>query len=518
MRLVGGTPTEPAWVYGLAGALMLGGPMARELYFTHYPARPEAFLLPLFAAAVGATIAIGSRFVRGLLGSVVFGGLLFAFSDLQFDPQRWTYFALVLAGCLVLAQLLVRHRAAIAALGLGAFYLTSLGRPGIAPVPTRLERTGPSRPDKPLLVHIILDEQWGVGGLRAAGDTTTAAFLSDFYLTRGFELFESAYSRYLLSEESLQNAMLVGDSVIDPMPRRAPYRYILRRNPYFRRLRELGYTIRVYQPTFMDFCSDSVAAVASCDVRSGNSIANIGYVDGSWVERGRWVARYFLHTRSHVHARLVPDRISWRRSSVGGGLDALRRLATGIAADPAGGTAWFVHVLAPHRPLQLDSECRIADLSGMVGFAVPGSPVDSLSPDALESYASQVRCTHRVLGRVIDAIDSTVGRNHSIVIVHGDHGSRLHAHDPYRPLAAYSSAELNADFATLLAVRRPGVASTVRPEPTPFQDVMRELAESGFTGPISGSWRHYVSEAWRRDGVVVRPLALADMPWVRQPD
>jgi len=154
VRLVGGTPTEPAWVYGLAGALMLGGPMARELYVTHYPARPEAFLLPLFAAAVGATIAIGSRFVRGLLGSVVFGGLLFAFSDLQFDPQRWTYFALVLAGCLVLAQLLVRHRAAIAALGLGAFYLTSLGRPGIAPVPTRLERTGPSRPDKPLLVQV----------------------------------------------------------------------------------------------------------------------------------------------------------------------------------------------------------------------------------------------------------------------------------------------------------------------------------------------------------------------------
>jgi hypothetical protein len=496
---------------------MLAGPVGRELYFTNYPARPEAFLLPLIAAAVGASVAIGSRVVGGVLGSVAFGGLLFAFADLQFDPQEWTYTALVLAGCIVLAQLLISRRAAITALALGAFYLTSVWRPGIAP-PPQLDTAGPSRPDNPLLVHIVLDEQWGVGGLRAAGDTATAAFLTDFYLTRGFELFESAYSHHMLTEESLQSAMLVDDTITGFLPRRRPYAHVMQRNPYFRRLRELGYKIRVYQPTFMDFCSDSVAVVASCDVRSGNSIANIGYLDGSWVERGRWAARYFLHTRSHVHARLAPDRISWRRSSVGGGLDALQRLATDIAAHPVGGTAWFAHVLAPHRPLQLDSECRIADLSGMVGYAVPGTPVDSLSPDALKSYAGQVRCTHRVIDRVIDAIDSAVGRDSSIVIVHGDHGSRLHAHDPDRPLAAYSSAELNTDFATLLAVRRPRVPATIHREPAPIQGVIRALARSNFTGPLPGSWEHYVSELWRSDKPVVRALTITDMLWARRHD
>ena len=520
LQLIGGKPTEPAWLYALAGVLMLAGPVWRELYVNHYPARLEAFVLPLFAGAVGALIAIGSRAVGGLVGAIAFGGLLFAFSDLQLDPQHWTYTAVVLAGCIVLAQLLVTHRAAISTLSLGAFFLTSLLRPDIAPRPLRLDTPGTARSTNPLLVHVVLDEQWGVGGLRAAGDTVTAEFLTTFYLTRGFELFESAYSHYRQTEESLQSAMLLGESRTDSMPGREPYHYSLRRNPYFDRLHQLGYEIHVYQSTYIDFCN-GVTPVVSCEVQSGNSIANIGLLEGSWVTRGAWVARYFLSTRSHVYARLIPRDTRWQRSAAGGGLAATRNLTRAIASHPTGGTAWFVHVLLPHRPVHVDERCRVlADPSKHVGYELPDHIADSSWRALLTSYAGQVRCAHRVLAEVIDAIDRTAGRDNSIVIIHGDHGSRMHRHDPDLPLAAYSVSELNTDFATLLAVRRPRVPANLHREPAPLQEVIGRLVRSGFTATLSDSWPQYVSKMPDRRHVTssVRPLLTADMAWVRRPD
>ena len=523
MQLVGGKRTEPLWLYAVAGALMVGGPMWRELYVNHYPLRPEVFALTLVAAATGTIVAAGSWLVGGFLGTAAFGGLLFVFADLQLDPQHWTYTAVVLAGCVALAQLLFSHRAAISTLALGAFFLSSLARPAIAPPPERLDTSGPARLTNPLLVHIVLDEQWGVGGLRAAGDTVTAAFLTDYYLTRGFELYESAYSHQMQTEESLQSMMLLGQDGADRVPGREAFMHSVRRNPYFARLHELGYAIHVDQTTFIDFCNGDTAVV-SCQVQSGNSISNIGYLDGSWVTRGVWALRYFLSTRSHVFARLVPGPEGWRRALAGGGLAAMRRLAMAIASRPQGGTAWFLHVQFPHRPYQTDEDCRIqTSPSRYLDYGLPAQPGDSLWRAALGVYADQVRCAHRALAGVIDAIDSTVGRDRSIVIVHGDHGSRLHPqdrHDMKVPLEAYSRTELNAHFATLLAIRRPRFPATLHREPAPIQDVIWELARHGFSGALPGTWPHYISKMPDRAHATrqLRPLAPSDMPWVSRPD
>ena len=181
LHLIGRTPPEPAWRYGIAGALMLAGPVGRELYVNYYPARPEAFVLPLVAGILGALVAISSRHLGGLVGTLMFGGLLFVFADLQFDLDVHVRTAFVLAGCIALAQLLVTHRAAIFAAGLGALYLSSIVRPANSSQ-DRIATASGTTSRGPLLVHVILDEQWGIGGLRAAGDSGTADFLTTFYL------------------------------------------------------------------------------------------------------------------------------------------------------------------------------------------------------------------------------------------------------------------------------------------------------------------------------------------------
>jgi hypothetical protein len=517
MRWITARSKEPAWLYGMAGALMIGGPVWREMYLFYYPLRPEMLGLPLVGGIIGALGAVSSRLVGGLVGTLVFGALLFVFADLQFDLQRYTYTAAILATCVLVAALLVRHRAAITAMALGAFYLSSLVRPA---APLRITAGAPVPSSGPVLVHIILDEQWGIGGLRADGDSATADFLTAFYLDRGFEVFEGAYSRYEYTEQSVPIAFSLGQAPgfnpDKPILPGGPYWKSLRRTPYLERLRELGYDLRVYQSTFLDFCSGVDVPVADCDVQSSNSIANIGFLGGSWITRGLWAARYFLSTRSHVYAKLTPETTTWRRSGAHGGIAEMQRLASVLAAGRPTSTAYLVHVLLPHRPIQLDAECRV--LTDASKYADYEYRSDSLWRAAVFAYDGQVRCTHRMLGQVIDAVDSTAGRDNSIVIVHGDHGSRMRPRNLDREaLDAYSLTELNSIFSTLLAVRRPGVAAALHQYPVPVQDAIWEFARSGFADSLSRRWQHEVRS--RPDSLgkeSVRPLTTREMLWVRR--
>ena len=519
LRLMGGTPTEPTWLYGLAGALMLGGPIGRELYFTHYPARPEAFILPLIVGAIGAVVAIVSRVAGGLLGAIVFGALLFVFADIQFNPERFTYTAAVLGACIVLAFVLARHRAAIVVAGLSAFLLSSVVRPDTSSG-TR-SAAAPGRSGGPALVHVILDEQWGIGGLRAAGDSVTADFMTKFYLDRGFEVFEAAYSRYDITAASLPIAFSLGQPPSFKPSRSTPlggkFRKSMRRIPYFERLRELGYELRVHESTYIDFCTGAQAPVATCDVQQANSIANIGFIGGSWITRAKLTGEYFVATHSHVYTRLRGEPPNCCAAVSGGGLAVLQRVTSDIAAGQSGATAYFVHVLVPHRPVQMDDQCRVLPADRQVGYAYGEHRSDSVWHAAVTAYGDQVRCAHRILGRVIDAIDSTVGRDNAIVIVHGDHGSRMHPHAPVRDsLQSFTVDELNSMFSTLFAIRRPHVAPALHRDPIPIQDAIWGLARSGFKDSLPGPWQHELrSNPDSLHEGFVRPLTPADMIWVR---
>jgi hypothetical protein len=408
----------------------------------------------------------------------------------------------------------------ITAMALGAFYLSSLVRT-TSPL---LITAGPPVPSSgPVLVHVILDEQWGIGGLRAAGDSATADFLKAFYLERGFEVYEGAYSRYEYTAQSVPMVLSLGltprlDEDRPGLPG-GPYWRSMGRTPYLERLRELGYGIRVYQSTFLDFCSAADVPTTDCDVQSSNSIGNIGLVGGSWIIRGLWAARYFLSTRSHVYAKLTPETTAWRRARATGGNAEIQRLASVLAAGRATSTAYLVHVLLPHRPIHLDAECRVlSDGSKHVEYAYPKQFSDSQWRVAVLAYGDQVRCAHRLLGQVIEAVDNTVGRDNSIVIVHGDHGSRMH---PRRvadeELQAYSLTDLNSIFSTLLAIRRPHFAAAVHQDPIPVQDAVWKLARSGFADSLSSRWQHEVRSG--RDSLgkeSVRPLTATDMLWVRR--
>lgn len=502
---------------------MFAGSVWRELYVNQYPLGSEVFLWIAVSAVIGGAAAICTWRIGGLIGTIGFGVLLFLFTDFQLDLKPTFSTVFLPAGCLVFAFLFATHRAALVTVSLAAFFLSSLIRPAgsaLASTTTRVDSVESS--GLPPIVHIVLDEQWGIGGLRAVGDTSTANFLTNFYLTRGFEVHEAAYSRYMWTNASIPHMLSLGQapSLFDD-PRRdgIDFTVRLRQNPYFEELRRLGYGIRVYQNTYLDLCSDSAQTVAACHTVSGNSIANIGNLEGSLRMRALLGARFFIGTRSDVIQRLIRQPNKWNRAVTGGAILSLNRLTNDIISNQGEGHAYFVHALLPHRPVQVDAECRIVDDPREIfSYELPALPKDSAWRAVLRSYARQVRCTHKVLAEVLDAIDRTAGRDHSIVIVHGDHGSRISTRGPPGKSRESDRLDLlNSNFSTLLAVRRPGVPAAMHTEPVPVQDFIRELTRGKFTGPVSATWNHELRDRNDRSARNL-PLTPAMMLWARQPD
>ena len=518
---------EPVWLYGLAGALMTGGPLWHYLYVNHYPLRVEAVVLPLVAALLGALIGLLARKFNSFVGTLIFALLLFVFVDLQFDPHKQLPLLLIAVLCAGFAQLFRWRRATLVCITLGALYVVSLPR-------TREHRSvrlsaisAPVSTTAPLLVHVILDEQWGTGGLRAAGDSATATFLENFYLKRGFEVYSGAYSRYRLTRFAIADLLSLGqpfslDSLTSSENRQwSEARMRPRSNPYFSRLRKRGYSLRVYESGYLDYCVTRGAEVASCDRTPSNSISNVGHLRGQWTSRALIAGRFFLNITSNLYVRVRHDEQLWRRAVTGGALAQLDRLLVDLDTVRPGASAYFVHLLLPHRPLEVDEACRAYwDGAHRVTYGrLRRRPMsDSLWRARLHRYAEQSRCAHRFLDEVIAAIDSTVGRDRSIIVVHGDHGSRMVKHgSATERLADMDAGQLNSVFSTLLALRRPGIPARVHPQPVPVQDFLWSTIENDYKPVRAQRWRHYVRTVppnWvARD--TLRRLGTADMPWAR---
>jgi hypothetical protein len=128
----------------------------------------------------------------------------------------------------------------------------------------------------------------------------------------------------------------------------------------------------------------------------------------------------------------------------------------------------------------------------------------------------QVRCTHRILGRFLDQVETAFGRDRAIILVHGDHGLRGTAVEPTaQGIKTFNPADFTAGFSTLLAIRYPGASGAVSRGPVPVQDFLWELIAGGFQRPPDRQWDNFVYSSTGRNPTVSvrRPLAPTEMLW-----
>lgn len=365
----------------------------------------------------------------------------------------------------------------VGALFAGCFTLLSAlspTNPAIAPaLSAPVETTSSARRDSPLplVVHIILDEQ---GSPLAASPESGRIFdrLAAEYTERGFESHTWVRAGSGATDRSLAG-------LLAPPPMRGTdnnrvelnrdFTYSLRRNYYVESLLQRGFKVSVLQNSYLQLCVDERADCYTYPHDThGHSMARF---TGSLSDR-LWLAVTEMHSEQYspksvryvnfykpigdklvVHGLFPYQRQFWTGPSVAlAVLDEFERRIPKMRS----GEAYLVHLLAPHYPYVLDANCGLRPASE---WMVPdwAAQVFGQSRAELEHvYWEQVSCVHSRLLTLIDRIDREVGRDNSVIILHGDHGARLFYRMAHPRPEIVSATEPNSSLDTILLVRAPG--------------------------------------------------------------
>jgi hypothetical protein len=494
----------------LAPFLILITPFAVFMQYQQYGfAHPEVALFVLLLAALALLVGAGAA-LSPALEVIAISGLLTLFVDIQFLELGLKKLGLIFFGLCGTAWLLREHAARIVSLMMATVLVLSL-------LPSRSQSVSASpapapNAELPLVVHLVFDEHIGVEGLPP--EIATPAFrreFQSFFLERGFRLFGSAYSEYPITLWSISQLLNLSAGRYVPdlmMPGPNEGTYQLTRNTYFDRLAERGYLIRVHQSDYLDVCTEAVVPsecrthpVRSLRVLEGLAMPageKLAIVAGSYVARSeaytRAKAKYWSIRRRFVEAGFPLPQWNWERGAPSPVttmpmFDAVEReLSTAQR-----GTVVYAHLLLPHYPYVFDAECGQRPRSDWLvrndpdNVDVPGgmTNLEGGRETRYRLYLEQITCTQRQIDRLLDAIPSTV-REDAILIINGDHGSRISRVDPTIVNdVSPTPADFADHFSTLFAVRSPGIEPEYDLRVAPITCLLRTLVESNLTS-VSG--------------------------------
>jgi hypothetical protein len=401
--------------------------------------------------------------------------LTIAFIDLDFAPESVMPFWIVIPAAFLLAWVLWEHYARIVTVSLLAILAVIPFR--ASPLEIRTWEApekirGPRAASLVPIVHIILDEHAAPRAFPAEIPEAARARerILEFYRRHGFRLFEKAYSRYFYSHSSIPAMLgpLTPDEVRTKIKQRDSRHFLVTENSLFRWASNRGYRIRVLQSAYIDTCSLQREFITSCRTYPANSITSFRHLPISLPRRLLLEHLYFLSIESYISKKaeqVLPSRLRVDGGLAGMSLQELEDLREQLREN-LDGSMYFVHILFPHAPYELDRDCEEVDLKqrlvqGWRNGDIWGNTAKGWRTRwALE--AGQVECLYTHLDALVATIDSLAPPQGVMIVFHGDHGSRIVRNPPY-PNGAdeLTDADLIDGFATLLAVRRPGITAGI---------------------------------------------------------
>ena len=343
----------------------------------------------------------------------------------------------------------------------------------------------PSNEVRPAIVHLILDEQIGIEGL--PGSDPEALLLRNqlksFYVGAGFATYGGAYSEHMRTANAIPYVLNYGESLGRGMQGR---KAVIGPTKYLEQLVDQGYRLTILQSDYADFCMG--ARFFECVTYEVSSPSALLRSKLTTVERAGLITTKFLSLSQIVDGLLWP----WRLASEPLGLPALSPANLGRSTSPPTltvfddlanrlrsakpGEVYFAHLLLPHYPYAVDGNCRLLHWSDWKRpFSGKNIQVRQ------QAYYAQDRCTVRKIAAALNALDRSPAGKNNVVIIHGDHGSRISRADP-KPenIARLSDSDLIAEYSTNFAVRSATVAPGYWSERRPIQRLLQEFAASGF--------------------------------------
>jgi hypothetical protein len=355
---------------------------------------------------------------------------------------------------------------------------TKTARPGAAP-----------SKDLPLIVHIVLDEHIGIEGIPESinGGSTLKSTLKAFFADNDFRVFGKAYSNFFATQLTLANLFKGGPPRTDIVESSDDaFRWKMNGNRLFEQLGERGYQVKVYQSDFMDFCGGGNNSTVFCYSYSCCTLKNLEDQTLPFEDKTAVIARNYLDPmisyrivrrtyRWLVHVGLPLPRWPWEELRLAPltAFDVIERIR-GDLAEASGGEYYFAHLLLPHFPYVYDGECRLKRPNIWLNrWSQEGLDRDRWNPISsgtskntpptrqlrYQRYFEQTRCLYRKLDTVFESLRRSERFADAVIIVHGDHGSRIALDDPSsgrtQPLGDGDKVD---SFSTLFAVKAPGVA------------------------------------------------------------
>jgi hypothetical protein len=481
--------------YAAALALILSAPLAAFLTGNQYPVLSAEVGL-LFAGCMLAGVLLQAlAWALGPAGAVLVLAAAVALAVDLLGGARFGYAGLALLGaaCLAATWLLGRQAVCVAAVAASVFLASTLLIPGTAADDRKRVSQGEKRA-LPVVLHLLLDEHIGLAGLPPELPESAGfeRWLTDAYVAEGFRVHAGAYSQYFSTRHSIAN-LLNFSAGPEPWPHLAQGRShpsILTDSAYFRHLSALGYRLHIYQSDYLDYCRIPGIAYAACSTYRANSIGALRATTLGTLERAQFIfnslatSSGYLAAMGRVYEKLTGS--SWPRpvSRVGPlpVLPVLQRLVSDLRSASRG-VAYFAHLLIPHYPYVLDESCRVRrEIEDWLSNAPPSAGFHDAVQNSANSrseryrrYFAQVRCQQLLLGRLFDAMrEANVWRD-AIVIIHGDHGSRIMQRSALaRHADRITRQDFNDAFSTLFAVRSPRVKAGVERGQRPLQELLAE--------------------------------------------
>jgi hypothetical protein len=394
----------------------------------------------------------------------------------------------------VVTFILRRHLGTIFTVIWGTMLVTSYVLP---PEPAAFARETPTIPgggdnSLPLVVHLVFDEHIGIEGIPTdiAGGEELKRDLISFYERYGFRLFGRAFSEHANTVDSLYN--LVNGTHYAGLPRiigNARNRgFVLDKNAWFALLDSKGYSIRVYQTDYLNFCA--TGNVQSCRSFPVSGASAIPQLDLDLPSKTRVLLQQFFSS-SFAYRLVVVVQIEFARltifsreplNSAGISHDApilgpaqvpatLDIIARDVA-ETGGGSAIFAHLLLPHFSYVLDRTCSIErDASKWMNG--DGAPLGSTPQGRRQRYVryfEQVRCLYKKMDEFLQHLAKAGVLENAVVVLHGDHGSRIVEWGQPEP-----SRDNIDELSTLFAIRRPEEPAGYDPRQASVQTLFSQL-------------------------------------------
>jgi hypothetical protein len=470
---------------------------------------PEIIIGILGILLVSLLCSAGMRYGGFIGNNILAFALVTFFLSIQFGSSGEIVFTFMLLGVALLLLIFKDNFPLIAASVFATFFIVTLIQ-AFVPQGTRnlvfdTQHVGEGTVPFPRLIHIVLDEHIGLEGMPTNFREGVMAKkqLREFYEKYGFGTFGGAYSHYFHTVNSLPNLlnfssatkarMYIGE---DESPNR------LLQNTYFERLSQAGYRLNVWWGHHVDYCSHSPVPIENCIQVPAEGLKISQRLPLNTRERVQLVFSAYLNL-SKIYQRgrdyyqsfrnaMIPYGVSlpsatWDRHAVTAlpYLFTLDDLWENILDLPEG-NAIFAHVLIPHYPYVANSDCTIKGSINEWKYSsllfTPHYPYRDGAHNTEDSrkthyqeYFKQVQCIYMKLDQLFEKMEHAGIFENAVIVIHGDHGSRIVKREPTIENELELSREDIVDaYSTLFAVKFPKQVGYYDTQPLPIEFLLQE--------------------------------------------